>query len=291
MIRWATFALVVFMLVATGCGSGEAEPPFDPDFPEIKCNHSFSYRYRVTAVVDTPEGPRSGSSVNEVRVRRYGGGSLTHPCGMHSYGKGEAVAVDLGGKGHLFVLLTGEHYSDWFVDAPVHIVNARLQEVDPERVHSYEGAWQIAETTGRAWEVPSVAMTAPSYFEPYGRIAGRMPHHMATAYAWEGRAMRPFFVRYGDEKDWRTVERLDPDRLEDAYGPGYALRSLTIQATDAPLTEGRIDRLLPWVIRSGNISPVEPSNGNAEENWERIPFHHRLRHYDTGSLKDGRILK
>jgi len=60
---------------------------------------SETYRYRMTVYVDTPAGPRSGSSVIEVVS------SPPDPMGSsHADARGEAVAVDLPG-GTLFALL------------------------------------------------------------------------------------------------------------------------------------------------------------------------------------------
>lgn len=64
---------------------------------------SNSYRYRMTVEVDTPKGPRSGSSVREISSRLQ-----TNPGGaapVKTEHKGEAVAVDLPGGRTLFALL------------------------------------------------------------------------------------------------------------------------------------------------------------------------------------------
>lgn len=74
---------MVLALLLAACGSGE----------------SVTYRYRMTVYVDTPAGPRSGSSVIEVVS------SPAAPMGSSQNDvRGEAVAVDLPG-GTLFALL------------------------------------------------------------------------------------------------------------------------------------------------------------------------------------------
>lgn len=80
----ALCVLVLAALLLSGCDSG-----------------SVTYRYRMTVYVDTPAGPRSGSSVIEVKTSPPG------PLSSTAYGaevRGEAVAVDLPG-GTLFAML------------------------------------------------------------------------------------------------------------------------------------------------------------------------------------------
>jgi hypothetical protein len=62
-----------------------------------------TYRYRMTVVVDTPAGRRSGSSVIQVKMRP--GGLLSGYAYVADY-HGEAVAIDLPGGRTLYALLT-----------------------------------------------------------------------------------------------------------------------------------------------------------------------------------------
>jgi hypothetical protein len=75
----------LLLTFVAGCGNTGAE----------------SYRYRMTVYVDTPAGPRSGSSVIEVTTAPPG--PLSNSAFRRQV-RGEAVAVDLPG-GTLFALL------------------------------------------------------------------------------------------------------------------------------------------------------------------------------------------
>ena len=52
-------------------------------------------------------------------------------------------------------------------------------------------------------------------------------------------------VRFRDINDPKTVERVDPWKLDASFGPGVSLKSATFQVTDDPVTKG-IATLLPW---------------------------------------------
>ena len=66
------------------------------------CGPEVEYRYRLAAAVDTPEGVKRASSVIQIEVYKSGG--LQRQGSQHFYG--EAVPIDLGRRGTLFVLLT-----------------------------------------------------------------------------------------------------------------------------------------------------------------------------------------
>lgn len=52
-------------------------------------------------------------------------------------------------------------------------------------------------------------------------------------------------VRFQDINDPRTIEKVDPDNLAASFGPGFRLRRITVQVTDAPTTIGILNRF-PW---------------------------------------------
>lgn len=61
------------------------------------------YRFRMTVVVDTPKGERSGSGVMEVSVRRIPALTMESHS-LETRLRGEAVAVDIPGLPTLFAL-------------------------------------------------------------------------------------------------------------------------------------------------------------------------------------------
>jgi len=94
-----------------------------------------SFNYRLTLVIETPEGEIVGSSVRKIYV-------FTEPKifpeqrSRHSDVKGEAVVVDLGKRGVLFALLSKENDNDYgdriaFQEFP------QLGGMKPEAIKNY----------------------------------------------------------------------------------------------------------------------------------------------------------
>ncbi len=69
---------------------------------------SDSWHYKITVTIDTPEGPKSGSTVREV-ILGGKGFSPSPEMGRHREVRGEAVAIDLGSKGYLFSTVGGDN--------------------------------------------------------------------------------------------------------------------------------------------------------------------------------------
>jgi hypothetical protein len=69
---------------------------------------SATWRYKMTVTVETPEGIRTGSAVRE--VRQYTDVKIGDVGGGNAYVRGEAVVVDLGYRGKLFMTVGEDHY-------------------------------------------------------------------------------------------------------------------------------------------------------------------------------------
>jgi hypothetical protein len=66
----------------------------------------------------------------------------------------------------------------------------------------------------------------------------------------------PLLVTFGDISDPASVKRVDPDNLELAFGPGYALQSITLSITDEPVTTGKVEKVLGWLAEVGRARPT-----------------------------------
>ena len=77
---------------------------------------SYNYRYRITIEVETPQGLRTGSAVQETLVGKSNIdlGDLSGKRGMRT--RGEAVAVDLPGGKVLFALLPDPNQTQAVLD-------------------------------------------------------------------------------------------------------------------------------------------------------------------------------
>ncbi|PID37484.1 MAG: hypothetical protein CR993_00310 [Rhodobacterales bacterium] len=58
------------------------------------------------------------------------------------------------------------------------------------------------------------------------------------------RKLWPTMVTFDDVTDPASVRRVDPDDLAATFGEGIALREVTVQATDDPVTGGRVEEVL-----------------------------------------------
>ena len=75
-------------------------------------------------------------------------------------------------------------------------------------------------------------------------------------------SLYPMLVTFGDLTDPKSVKGVKPSDLAASFGPGYALKSITLEITDEPVTEGVVEKLLPWI---GNPAVME------NPNWGQIP--------------------
>ena len=80
----------------------------------------------------------------------------------------------------------------------------------------------------------------------------------------------PLMVTFGNLADPTSVRRVDPADLAASFGPGIRLKSITLEITAEPVTEGRVEKVLGWLTWSrekllsigGGRNPVRvPDNG------------------------------
>lgn len=67
-------------------------------------------------------------------------------------------------------------------------------------------------------------------------------------------------VTFGDLKDPKSVQEVDPENLPATFGPGYKIKSYTVEITDEPVTEGRVENLLPWLDKDSGGSLCTPNS-------------------------------
>lgn len=181
--------------------------------PLAGCNSApRKIHYRLTLDVETPEGLRSGSSVVQV-VMNYndgllkGMGNLANPTFQ-----GDATVVDLGTRGLLFCLLTGDPKRSLSARDPTYLVSGTLPDQD---------------RTGRV----------TSFYDSMIRHRPKADVPLAKL---------PMLVRFRDITDPKTVERVDPNNLAASFGSGVRIVRVAIEITDAPLTTG-IENSLVWL--------------------------------------------
>lgn len=180
-------------------------------------------RYRLTATVETPQGVKTGYSVIEVTMDR---------ALVYGTVRGEAVAVDLPNGQAMFVLLRTASNPDWALTFP--------------GVKGPDADVPVLSTAATNAEVKAEAKAQRA------RQFAWLRKDRQLHYVWGGDVPKdraqylPYFVRFKDIKDPKSVEALDPDNLTKTYGAGYALKSLTVQMTGEAVTTGIAKRFSWW---------------------------------------------
>jgi hypothetical protein len=185
---------------------------------------TYTYRYRLSVDVETPDGMRWGSSVIEVRYETFP--ELLTERDHISRVFGEAVFVDLGqGKNLIGMLASGPSGED--IDYPSGIVFQafKLDGNDPntpKRLPQLHGKRDLDIYSSSQYDVT--------------------------------RRFLPTFVTLTDLTNPSTA-RLAPFGLfDEIFGVGFKLRSVAIEMTTDPITEG-IENKIPWI---GNYD-LEPT--------------------------------
>jgi hypothetical protein len=91
-------------------------------------------------------------------------------------------------------------------------------------------AWQIFED-----EVPKDTEGA------WGAIAGKQGIVKAVP-------IYPMLVTFANLADPESVKEVKPSDLAGTFGAGYSLKSITLEITDEKVTEGVVEKVLPWML-------------------------------------------
>jgi hypothetical protein len=57
----------------------------------------------------------------------------------------------------------------------------------------------------------------------------------------------PLLVTFANINDPKSVMEVKPDKLVESFGPGFALKSITLEITDEVVTKGQTEKVLPWL--------------------------------------------
>jgi hypothetical protein len=181
------------------------------------CGRSASYRYKLALTLDTPDGVKTASNVVEINAFDV----IIPARGIGHKITGQALYVDLGaGRPPLIALLTRIRraadpwptFPGWGEDAPGEaLADKCLGDKKPEDL------LDEVEATNKC-----------------GRPVAITPADL------------PDLVTFADANDPKSVMLVDLNNLSGTLGPGMSWRSMTLEATDEPLTK-EIDEHLPWM--------------------------------------------
>jgi hypothetical protein len=211
-------------------------------------------RSRLTLVVETPEGERTGSSVTQLTT------SFPGPLGRTLRGRleGEVVVVDLGARGLLFTTFE----SHWGMGrGGMDMYNADLTLFPRE---NFRDKYQKDMSNYDKYA---------AYLDELNRLKpkGELPFKDL-----------PVLVRFRDPKDPTSVELVDALNLAGSFGSGVALKRASVEITDDPVTKG-IETRLPW-LASSNVSPTLIPPVQALRSIAEVPPVENLRYDDFRRL-------
>ncbi len=169
---------------------------------------AYTFRYRMTLNVETPDGVRSGSSVIEIKIQtqpKVGDvGAYYHRV------RGEAVFVDLGSEKQVIALLaSGPNGAN--VDYPQYVVPSH-----------FGGGYSHEILRG------------------YANLAGSWPLSLNEP------NRLPTLVTFTDLNDPMSARVVPPDQFESVFGTGIRLRDVSIEMTKDDVTRG-IKSKVSWI--------------------------------------------
>jgi hypothetical protein len=217
-------------------------------------------RSRLTLVVETPEGERSGSSVSQDTTSFPNGLTRGQGYGILDKLVGEAVVVDLGPRGLLFT--TFETKRD-LARGGMDNYNAGLAPFPQEK---FRGKYQKDMSTNDEYA---------AYLDELNRLKPR--GELAPKYL-------PVLVRFRDPNDPTSAELVDPLDLAASFGPGVTFKHALVEITDDPVTKG-IEARLPWLASSKVSPPLSPQDlTKGRRLMSEMPLVEHLRYDDFRRL-------
>lgn len=205
-----------------------------------RSTQNVTWKYEITVVVSTPEGDKSGSQIWEVSLAPQ---KFNNAIGYQERVRGEAVAVALGNRGHLFALMrsaNGQSYVRQVMYwAFPYEGRSNAVTTDQERITFYSNL------IGRK------VVLKPDYY----------PQMVAVGDLGDPRTIQTVYKRKRGSIENMAV--LEVDRVEEVYGEGVAIKEVTIQMTDDVVTF-HLDEILPWIGNSNSeFIELNSSSGNS----------------------------
>ena len=243
-VKWV-LAPVVMLCALTGA----IYAYFQHEYPTC------TFRYKLTAEVQTPDGVKTGSSVVEVS---YPSPPIIKTDGrlVGNWLTGEATYVDLGQGKNLFITLGT-------------LDSGRNDEQTNRRI----GYGVLNETVDASPLKGSLNnIWLPINLFKLGRTKQNereMCQKVSALYGFQPTPVElnslPTMVTFSDLQKPLTAKAIDPNDLVATFGPGYSL-SVKLQITDEPVSM-RIVQVLPWI-------KIDDRNGKEINRLTRRSFYH-----------------
>ncbi len=187
---------------------------------------TYSWRYKMTVEIETPEGIKTGSSVREVTILFMPTGN-THPkdrkYNNYISMKGEAVVVDLGERGTVFAILSGPLLGvDYGKRIPFYVFPH-----DPPG-GTIEGAKYYSELKGKK-------VLEPTYYPMFVTFTDLDDPKSVVS-----------LLRYKSNDSYPRKYTIEENYFEKYFGQGVKLKSVTLEMTDEEVI-WKIKPYLQWL--------------------------------------------
>jgi hypothetical protein len=167
----------------------------------------FTWRYKITVEIETPEGIKSGSAVRELRVLKNNR-EITPQVPPYNFEVvGEAVVVDMGERGTLFGLIGSR---------------ADLLGTFDDKFQSHPPSFR--------------SMTTSLDYEAELELGITRPFERDI-----------WFVAFEDIEDPQSIFTIKPEDFESFFGKGVKLKNKYITIVDEPISYGRVEQFLNWI--------------------------------------------
>ncbi len=182
---------------------------------------SGSWRYKMTVIVETPEGIKSGSAVRELSGSASNIKVLDFPESTSTTNvRGEAVVVDLGERGVLFALISSDSYRD--VSETFPYISAKGI---PDRIRHFKNLEPGSKSTLAKEHWPKMVTFTDMDDSKSVELVYAAQRTAPSIHA-------PFKIT---------------DRVEELFGEDVKIKEIIIEITDEPVTWGVVDEWLPWL--------------------------------------------
>lgn len=176
--------------------------------------HTWRWNQKVTVIVETPDGARTGSSVQSVVWHESPSWAHLGDSGgwFGSELHGEAAVVEVAANKYLFALLKAYDEpagSEVFRPAKA---KAKSQSATGDRRGEIRAENDAIESSRETREIPKSAF--------------------------------PTLVTFETLSDPSTARQVNPENLESEFGKGYRLKSIQLTITTEPQTSGRLHQVL-----------------------------------------------
>lgn len=192
---------------------------------------SYTYRYRMTVEVDTPEGVKMGSSVVEVKTEQWNswwtGMANGHSGQSRAYGEG--VFIEMEGGKNLLVLLEAKNDVDHAEYMLPYAVPMKEWDIDWSKKDAHHTAWYRVKSR-----------KARKYYGTLSEAKGILP-----------RSIFPTMFVVSKKEEEIEVTMVDSDNINKLLGQGFDVNKITIETTDNSL-EHKLIKLDIWKDLNNN---------------------------------------